>query len=205
MVRTIQAEVVLDVGARHGEGPLWHPVEHTLDWVDIIAGRLHRYDPRTDRDVVIGVGQPVGAFAPRRAGGYVLALEQGFGILERSGALRMVSRFEAGEPRLRMNDGKCDSAGRFWAGTMAYDETPGAGALYRLDPDLKVTGMLTGITISNGMDWTDDDSTMYYIDSPTHGVDAFDFDSSSGTIRNRRRVIEVPSDPGAPTGSTVPD
>lgn len=205
MTRTIRAELVLDARARHGEGPVWHPTEHTLDWVDIMAGHLHRYDPRADRDEVIDVGQPIGAFAPRRSGGHVLALEHGFGVLEPSGEVRVVAAIETLGPRQRMNDGKCDSAGRFWAGTMAYDFTPAVASLYRLDADFKVTTVLSGVTLSNGLDWTDDDRTMYYIDSFAHGVDAFDFDAQTGTIDRRRRLIEIPSDRSAPTGQTLPD
>jgi sugar lactone lactonase YvrE len=205
MPRTITAELVLDAKTEHGEGPVWHPVERTLDWVDIMKGHIHRYDPRTDREVVIEVGQPLGSIAPRRAGGYVIAVEEGFGIIEPSGRHRIVAHIEHDNPARRMNDGGCDSAGRFWAGTMAYDFETGAGALYRLDPDFTVTEMLDGVTISNGLDWTDDDRTMYYIDSRAFSVDAFDFDSRSGDISNRRRVVEVPSDPTSPTGSTVPD
>jgi sugar lactone lactonase YvrE len=104
-----------------------------------------------------------------------------------------------------MNDGKCDSAGRFWAGTMAYDFTPGAAALYRLDRDFKVTTMVNRVTLSNGLDWTEDDRSMYYIDSLAHGIDAFDFDAREGTIGRRRRLVEIPSDSTAPTGETVPD
>jgi len=205
MTRTIRAELVLDARARHGEGPVWHPTEHTLDWVDIMAGHLHRYDPRTDRDMVIDVGRPIGAFAPRVSGGYVVALEYGFGVLEPSGEFRVVAPIATPGPPQRMNDGKCDSAGRFWAGTMAYDFTPGAAALYRLDPDFKMTTMLRDVTLSNGLDWTVDDRTMYYIDSLAHGIDAFDFDLGAGTISGRRRLIEVPSDRAAQTGETVPD
>jgi sugar lactone lactonase YvrE len=205
MTRTIRAELVLDARARHGEGPVWHPTEHTLDWVDIMAGHLHRYDPRTDRDEVIDVGRPIGAFAPRASGGYVLAVEHGFGVLEPSGEVRVVAQIATPGPPQRMNDGKCDGAGRFWAGTMAYDFAPGAAALYRLDPDFKVTTMLGGVTLSNGLDWTVDDRTMYYIDSPTHRIDAFDFDLSIGAISGRRRLIDVPSDTTAQAGETVPD
>jgi sugar lactone lactonase YvrE len=205
MTRTITAELVLDARARHGEGPVWHPTEHTLDWVDIMAGRLHRYDPRADRDEVIEIGQPIGAFAPRHSGGYVLALERGFGVLEPSGDVRVVAPIETSGPPERMNDGKCDSAGRFWAGTMAYDFTPGAAALYRLDRDFKVTTMVNRVTLSNGLDWTEDDRSMYYIDSLAHGIDAFDFDAREGTIGRRRRLVEIPSDSTAPTGETVPD
>ena len=184
---------------------MWHPTERTLDWVDIMAGHLHRYDPRADRDKVIDVGRPIGAFAPRLSGGYVLAVEHGFAILELSGEVRLVTSIETPGPPRRMNDGKCDSAGRFWAGTMAYDFAPGAAALYRLDPDFKVTTMLRGVTLSNGLDWTVDDRTMYYIDSLAHGIDAFDFDLGPGAISARRRLIEVPSDRTAQTGDTVPD
>jgi sugar lactone lactonase YvrE len=205
MTRTIRAELVLEARAGHGEGPVWHPTEHTLDWVDIMAGGLHRYDPRADRDQVIDVGQPIGAFAPRQSGGYVLALEHGFGVLEPSGEVRVVASIETPGPAQRMNDGKCDSAGRFWTGTMAYDFTPGVAALYRLDAAFKVTTVLTGITLSNGLDWTDDDRTMYYIDSLAHGIDAFDFDAQAGTIDRRGRVIAIPSDASAPTGETLPD
>ena len=206
MTRTIEAELILDARARHGEGPLWHPTEHTLDWVDIMEGLLHRYDPRTARDAIIEIGQPVGAFAPRRSGGYVLALEGGFGLVEPSGEVRVVAPLDlSGPPAQRMNDGKCDSAGRFWAGTMAYDLTPRVAALYRLDPDLHLTTALSGVTLSNGLDWTDDDRTMYYIDSLAHGVDAFDFDSEAGAIAHRRRLVDVQSDRSAPMGETVPD
>lgn len=205
MTRSINAELVLDARAEHGEGPVWHPVEHTLDWVDIMAGRLHRFDPGSGRDAAIEIGQPVGAFAPRRSGGYVLAVEHGFALLEPSGEVRIVATVETGEPSQRMNDGKCDAAGRFWAGTMAYDFTPGVASLYRLDANFNATTMLTGVTLSNGLDWTDDNHTMYYIDSLAHGVDSFDFDPDTGSISHRGRVVEVPSNPSAPNGETVPD
>jgi sugar lactone lactonase YvrE len=78
MTRTIKAELVLDAHARHGEGPLWHPTEHTLDWVDIMAGLVHRFDPLTGTDVSVDVGQPVGAVVPRAAGGYALAVRDGW-------------------------------------------------------------------------------------------------------------------------------
>jgi sugar lactone lactonase YvrE len=99
-----------------------------------------------------------------------------------------------------MNDGKCDPAGRFWAGTMALDERPRAGALYRLDPDGAVHTMLRDVTISNGLDWSDDGRTMYFIDSPTQTVDAFDFDVATGSIANRRTVVRIPIEHGTPDG-----
>jgi sugar lactone lactonase YvrE len=106
-------------------------------------------------------------------------------------------------PRARFNDGKCDPAGRFLAGTMAYDLTSGAGCLYRLDPDRSVTRLLTGVTISNGLAWSGDGTTLYYIDSPAQGIDAFDYDVETGRLANRRRLVEIPHDAGLPDGMTI--
>lgn len=100
-------------------------------------------------------------------------------------------------------DGKCDPAGRFLAGTMAYDLTPGAAFLYRLDPGLSVTMLLDAVTISNGLAWTADGTTMYYIDMATQGVDAFDCDASTGRRAGSRRVVDIPSGAGAPDGMTI--
>jgi sugar lactone lactonase YvrE len=102
-----------------------------------------------------------------------------------------------------MNDGKCDAAGRFWAGTMALDERGGAGALYRLDPDGHVETMIDGVTISNGLDWSDDGRLMYFIDTPTQSVDVFDFDLASGRIANRRSFARIDPVDGAPDGLTL--
>ena len=102
-----------------------------------------------------------------------------------------------------MNDGNCDPAGRFWAGTMALDERRSAGALYRLDPDLTVHTMLTDVTISNGIDWSLDGRRMYYVDSPTRRIDVFDFDPGTGAIANRRTFVQVPAEAGIPDGMTV--
>jgi sugar lactone lactonase YvrE len=102
-----------------------------------------------------------------------------------------------------MNDGACDPAGRFWAGTMALDERPGAGALYRLDLDLTVHTMLTEVTISNGIDWSLDGRRMYYVDSPTGRIDVCDFDPGTGAITNRRPFVTVPAEAGIPDGITV--
>ena len=90
-----------------------------------------------------------------------------------------------------MNDGACDSRGRFWAGTMHVDEVPGAGSLYRLDATGRVETMLGNVTVSNGIGWSPDDTVMYYVDTPTLGVDAFDYDAATGAISNRRRLATI--------------
>jgi len=198
------AELVLDAHARLGEGPVWSAAEAVLYWVDIDLGRVHRYDPATGRDDHLDVGESVGAVAPRRTGGLVLALQTGFGLADAWPQLpRARIGVEEDRTDTRMNDGACDTGGRFWAGTMHASAEPGHGSLYRLDPDGTVEHMLGGVSISNGVAWSPDDSTMYYVDTPTGGVDAFDFDAASGTIANRRRLIDVDPADGAPDGLVV--
>ena len=104
---------------------------------------------------------------------------------------------------MRMNDGKVDPSGRFWAGSMATDEHAGAGTLYRLDPDRSVTPMLDGLTISNGLDWSDDRRTMYYIDTGTGRVDRFAYDDVEGAISDRQPLVTIAAADGFPDGMTL--
>jgi sugar lactone lactonase YvrE len=195
-------EVVIAAGARLGEGPVWDARIGRLVWVDILASRVHLTDVRTGADEVIDVPLHVGAVAPRVAGGYVAALEDGFWVVG-VGEPFPLAPLPTARPDLRFNDGKCDPAGRFWAGTMAYDESPGAGALYRLDDDGQAVMILDGLTISNGLAWSADGRTMYLIDSATHRIDALAFDPSTGDIRDRRPVVEIPPELGWPDGMTI--
>ncbi len=201
----LEVEVVLDAHAHVGEGPVWDDRTNTLVWVDIMGQAIHVYDPATGQDKAMDVGQPVGAAALRERGGLVLALRDGFAVLdELPGELRWVAKVEEDTPTNRMNDGKCDPAGRFWAGTMSFSgNMPAAGALYRLDPDYRVTRVVPDITLSNGLDWSLDNRRMYYIDSMTQRVDTFDFDLDSGSLTNRQTVLDIPKDEGLPDGMTL--
>ena len=197
-------ELVLDARAELGEGPRWDARAQRLLWVDIMRGRVHAFRPGHAACRSVDVGRPVGALAGTADGGIVLAVAGGFARLDwDSGQVRMLAAVEADRPQNRMNDGACDPAGRFWAGTMALDEGPGAGALYRLDPDGTVRTMLTGVSISNGIDWSLDGRRMYYVDSPTRRIDAFDFDPRTGVIANRRTFVALPPEAGFPDGLTV--
>ena len=199
-----EVELVVDAQAAIGEGPVWDDREQVLYWVDILGCRVHRYDPGSRRNDSFDAGQPVGAVGIRASGGRVLAVRDGFAVTEAgSDRVEMVAAVEADKTANRMNDGKCDSVGRFWAGTMAFGATPGAGALYRLDADFSVTRVVSGVTVSNGMDWSLDGHTMYYIDSPTRRVDAFDYNAAGGEISKRRLVLELPAGGGEPDGMTL--
>jgi len=216
MVNVLHPVMVSNIGAEHGEGPLWHPKDKRLDWTDLKAGRLHRFDPVTEQDEVIEIGSSLGSFAARENGGYVLAVGSGFAFLDiTTNRCELVVPIDYGPgPQVRMNDGKVDPQGRFWAGTMAQNVAARRGVLYRLDSDLTVTKVLEGVTISNGMDWTRDCRIFYYIDSldglaplqpKETGIDAFDFDAETGTISNRRRIIKIANVTSGPTWMTIPD
>lgn len=206
-MRVVDASVALDARAELLEGPVWDPAAACLYFVDILAGRVHRFDPATNvcRAYEIGASVvSVGAVALTDSNDLVLAVRDGFARLNpATGAVSHIAGVEADRPNQRMNDGKCDPAGRFWAGTMALDETPGAGSVYRLDRGGCVQTMLGGVTISNGLDWSADARAMYYIDSPTRRVDVFDFDLASGAIAHRRPFVRIPDDHGIPDGLTI--
>ena len=145
----------------------------------------------------------VSAVCPSASGGFVLLLENGF--WESDGSLQNPVRVASVHERnsvLRMNDGKVDPSGRFWGGSMAYDERRGAGSLYFLE-GTAVTKVLTGVGISNGLDWSPDDKLFYFVDSLTRRLDLFDFDASSGHISNRRTLISFDDSFGLPDGLTV--
>jgi sugar lactone lactonase YvrE len=198
----IRVEVVVDAGAQLAEGPVWDARSSRLAWVDILAHRVHLTDVRTGTGDVIPVPLHVGAVVPRAAGGFVAALQDGFWVVG-DGPPHRIAPISEARPGLRFNDGKCDPSGRFWAGTMAYDQTAGAACLYRLDPDGHVSLMLEDVTISNGLAWSHDGRTMYYIDTPTQRIDAFTFLPSTGEITDRQPAIHVPPEQGAPDGMTI--
>lgn len=200
----MQPELVLDAQATLGEGAIWHAREQHLYWVDIEPGRLHIFNPANGCDRVFDVGQMVGAVVPRTRGGVMLAVHHGFAAFDpRTGELTPWSDPEEHLPRNRFNDGKCDPVGRFWAGTLSLDREPGAASLYCLQPDGRVRAMLHGVTNSNGLAWSLDHRTLYYIDTPTRQVTAFDYDLPTGQIANPRTVVTIPADSGKPDGMTV--
>lgn len=130
----------------------------------------------------------------------MIGVERGFALEEPDGTLTTLEEIWT-DPGVRMNDGGCDPDGRFYCGSMAYDTTPGAGALHRLDPDGSTHVVVEDVTISNGIDWSPDGSLAYYNDTETFQVDVFDYDFARG-LHNRRRFVDV-TGLGAPDGLTV--
>lgn len=181
------------------ESPVWDPGRQSLLWVDITGGQVHRYEPATGADTATSVGVPVGAVAVRRGGGLILAAGRGFAFLtEPAGPLRWLWTGARGD---RMNDGKCDPAGRFLAGTLAPDL--GQAALYRLGTDGGVTTLIENVTLSNGLGWSPDGALLYYADTPLERVDVMDYDLSTGSVRGRRTFVDLHGVDGRPDGLTV--
>ena len=199
----IAGRLALDAGAELGEGPIWDAHAQRLIWVDILGQQVHEFDPATGADRSLAVPGPPGIAIPRRSGGLVLAIGHGFGFLDRAGRFEPIVELPQGPVPARMNDGNCDAAGRVWAGTTGFNAEPGAGALYRLDPDLTVMTVLGAVTESNGIDWSPDDRLMYYVDTMERRVDVFDFDLDTGAVANRRPFVAVDDGEVLPDGLTV--
>ena len=199
------AELVLNVRAELGEGPVWDAASGTLYRVDLFAGVVHRYQPASGLTGSVEVGEIIGCVVPRQSGGLLAATASGIYHLDpATGAKTRVSAIEADRPETHFNDGKVDPAGRFWFGSIAVDRTSDVlGDLYSLEPDLTVTHRLAGVDNTNGMDWSPDGRTMYYIDSLTRQVTAYDYDAASGAISNPRPLVTLPEGTGVPDGMTV--
>jgi sugar lactone lactonase YvrE len=189
-----------------GEGIRWDARRDELLGVDILDGRVFRGRVGDDGDLTLvreyQLPTTVGAVAPVDGDdGWLVAAGRGIAHLSLEGAVRPIA--ELAPDDARMNDAACDPQGRLWAGTKAHDNRPGGGALYRLDRDGRSELVLDGLTISNGLGWSLDCTTMYLVDSTPGVIHAFAFDAERGTISDGRVLVDVPEDVGSPDGMTV--
>src|SRR5690554_5732118 len=196
-----RVELVLDSQSALGEGAVWNHVTGELLWVNISGKILNFYNPNLNFNKEMLTGQMIGAAVPSESGAVIVALENGFYYLDLgTGTKHLIVNPEDSLTENRFNDGKCDPAGRFWAGTMSLSGKNKAGALYRLDPDSTVHKMIEGVSTSNGIAWSLNNKRMYYIDTPTQNVTAFDYNIETGDVYNPQIVIEVPPELGSPDG-----
>jgi sugar lactone lactonase YvrE len=176
-----------------GEGPLWHPIENCLYWIDITKGKIFKSDTSLSAFETFQFDMQIGAIGFRKDGGLILATDQGFAFWkEGQSEPDFFWNPLPGREGVRLNDGKVDPAGRFWAGSM--DTEKREGELYRVDPDGSQHVILEHIGISNGLGWSPDRKTMYYTDSLQFAIFAFDYDLETGQISNKHRFIEIPED-----------
>jgi sugar lactone lactonase YvrE len=188
--------------AELGEGPHWDADTQSLYWVDIPAQRVHRMDD-SGTHTSWDIGLPAGAVVPRASGGLCVAAGNGFFAIDLDTGEVTELAAAPGLPHTRMNDGACDRAGRFYAGSMDTDEAPGRGSFYRLDTDHTVIEVFDQVGISNGVGWTGDDRKMYYIDSLTCRIDVIDYDVRAGQLSGRRPFARLGSGGVMPDGLAV--
>ncbi|MEO6003950.1 MAG: SMP-30/gluconolactonase/LRE family protein [Opitutus sp.] len=202
MARFAKVEVFQAVRARLGEGPCWHEARQTLWWIDILGQKLFERDLTNAEPRVIDLPQMVGAVVETKSGGLIAALREGIFLIDpQSGVVSPYASAPDHDPQhFRFNDGKVDPQGRFWAGTLALDDRSGQSHLYRIGNDRTVARVRDGISVSNGIAWAPDGRTMYYIDSPTRRVQAFDFEGESGSLRSPRVAIQLSESDGYPDG-----
>lgn len=205
-----QPELVINMNCIIGEGPVFDADHKILYWIDILGNTIYSFDFLNSCVDTMVLNQNIGCVAIREKGGLIAALQDGFYFVEfLQKTLKKISDPEIDKPNNRFNDGKCDSSGRLWAGTMSknldtgYGEYSPDGSLYCLTTDFDVLKKMDGVILSNGIDWSPDDKTLYFIDSPTRNVQAMNFNSKTGEIGKRRPVIIIPEKLGIPDGMCV--
>jgi sugar lactone lactonase YvrE len=202
-----EIECVLDAKAQLGEGAVWDPAQRVLWWVDIVGNCIHRFNPVTRGNHTYAAPEAVGCVSPRSLGGLVVGLASGFHFFDP--LTRRYSAIidpEADLPQTRLNDGRTDRQGRFWAGSMMQEtkeEPSKTAALYRLDTDLTCHRIVGDVGCSNGLAWSVDGRTMYHADSHTPYVNAWDFDPTTGQVARCRRFADLTDVCGVADGATV--
>ncbi|MFS0515254.1 SMP-30/gluconolactonase/LRE family protein [Nostoc sp. UIC 10607] len=194
---------VLEARARLGEGPMWDYSQNLLYWVDIFNHRVHQFHPATGKNCFFDVGDVVGAIATAGVDRLIIALRHHLAFFNtQTGEVNTILEIEENLPDNRLNDGKCDPQGRFWFGSMCTLAKPQA-SLYRYDQDGSLHVMETELTISNGLGWSPDQKTFYLTDSPQQKIYAYDFNSLTGNITNRRIFVDLTNEPFYPDGLAI--
>ncbi len=199
-----RVEVALDVGITCGESPVWVADERVIYFTDIPGKTINRFVPGTGEHRNWKMPEEVCSFALRAKGGLIAAMRSGFAFVDLDkGTVNYLAWPEPDKPDNRLNDGRCDRQGRFWAGSMHEPRTAYDGVLYRLDTDQSCTAMAGEVMVANGLAWSPDSKIMYWSDSRNSKVFAFDFDAATGTLKNRRLFFQTTEEQGRPDGATV--
>jgi len=199
MVTTTTAHHLTTALAEHGEGPVWFADAGQLRFVDMLAGDILTIDGDGALVERRSVGAVAAAFRPRASGGLVIAVERGFAVLSPEGELTTLPEVWS-DPTVRMNDGACDTQGRFLCGTMAYDAAAGRGSLHRLELDGSTTTVLESLTISNGLAFSPDGSSAVFVDSMTQQVRRYRMPADDGPWHDYDVLVEIDSAVGTPDG-----
>jgi sugar lactone lactonase YvrE len=197
-------ECVARVACTLGEGPVWDAEDNRLFWVDIKAPALFAMSFATRSVRRWDMPESLGAIGLRARGGLVGAFRSGFAFIDPdTGDVTSIGSVPAHPPGNRFNDGHVDPRGRFWAGTMDDGEQAKTGHLYRLDPDRHIERFEAGFVVTNGIEWSGDGRTLYFVESAQRRIWAYDFDMHAGRPGARRLFAELPPEAGYPDGLTV--
>ncbi len=197
-------KLLIDAKATLGEGPIWDYDKKVLYWIDIMEKEIFKYEPESETTQKVKLDQYIGSMALRENGGFILALQNGLHFYDWDSAL--LEKLTDPESHLvdnRFNDGKCDAAGRFWAGTMHLKGEAKKGALYVVDENISVSKQIENVSISNGLAWSPDNRFMYFIDTPTRQVVQYKYDIRTGKIEQPQVVVTFSDNVGFPDGMTI--
>ena len=203
MSKTIVAELAAQLECNVGEGPFWNAAEQKLYFVDIVNKQVKIYSPATQSVETVQFEQEISAVFLDQKSELIVAARDGIFTASRDGVLEtLLAPIKIEDPSIRTNDAKCDSHGRMWVGTMAFDFTEGAAALFTFDSKV-LKEVVPDLTVSNGIGWSLDQKTMYFIDSVTKRVDIFDVDLELGELKNRRVFVSLVDGDAFPDGLTT--
>ncbi len=198
------AEILINSRAILGEGAFWNHKTRELFWIDIENGMFYIYQPANGNTIQFPMNKRIGTVVPSGDNKALVALEDGiYEINIETGVTEFLENPDENTTYTRFNDGKCDPAGRFWVGTMPLGTIDKSAHLFRYDPDGSVKVVLDSIQISNGIVWSSDHKKMYYIDTPTSQIKAFDYDIKTGNISPAGIAVTIPEDLGHPDGMTI--
>lgn len=196
-------ELVSDHICLCGEGPLWDAQNKRFYWIDIVSGQIHCVSAQKQLKH-FETGQKIGAIGLTESEKIVAALKNGLYYIDFSnGTMTKIIDPESDKPKNRFNDGKCDPAGRFWAGTMSDTGVAGQGGLYTLERDGVISKKLGGLSISNGLAWNLKTQKFYHVDTPTGQIVAYDYCNETGRISHGKPAVEIPEAEGVPDGMTI--
>jgi len=199
-----EATLEYEIRAELGEGAFWNHETNVLNWVDIEGKKLHIYNPETKTNRSLDTPSRIGTVVPADSTTVVIALEDGIYLMNViNGETELLSDVESEVTENRFNDGKAGPGGRLWVGSMHLAQNEPKAKLYMVDADGSATPKIETVTISNGIAWSADQRTMYYIDTPTQKIRAYDFDPASGAVSNERVAVEVPDSLGYPDGMCI--
>lgn len=201
----MQWELAVNHACQLGEGPVWDKKNKTILWVDILNGEIHQLYTDKKEHTITKIGNKISSLVLKSSGGMIGTFENGFAEIDLlNNKIHYIKKVEENLSNNRFNDGKCDPAGRFWAGTMdEVNGIEGAGNLYAMEANYAVSLKVKNVSCSNGLAWSPDCSTFYFIDTPTRRINAYDYDMVTGMISNERVIFDIPEQDGYPDGMTI--